>query len=104
MLGGRRWPEAVDCADDALLDGLHADLDRALGLRGEGKALAVYRWPRAVPQPGRDHHRRVAGIRERLGAQPGLALAGAYLDGVSVADSMASGLRAARALRAALMA
>ena len=38
-------------------------------------------------------------MRERLASDaPGLVLAGAYLDGVSVADTLASGLRAAREL------
>ncbi len=102
MLGGRRWPEVVDCPDDVLLDELYADLERALGLRSAGKLLAVYRWPRAVPQPGRDHPRRIAGIRKRLAAQPERALAGAYLDGVSAMDSLVSGLTAAHGLRTQL--
>ena len=37
-------------------------------------------------------------LRARLCASPGLALAGSYVDGVSVADSFASGLCAARDL------
>jgi oxygen-dependent protoporphyrinogen oxidase len=101
MLGGARWPEAVETPDDALLAALRDDLDRALGLRGELEPLAVSRWPRAVPQPGRDHPRRVAALRARIAALPGLALAGAYLDGVAVADALASGLRAGDSILAA---
>jgi oxygen-dependent protoporphyrinogen oxidase len=101
MLGGVRWPEAVDAPDDALLAALRADLDRALGLRGEPQPLAVSRWPRAVPQPGRDHPRRVAALRARIAGLPGLALAGAYLEGVAVADALASGLRAGDSIAAA---
>ena len=98
LLGGTRWPEAVDAADDALLGELHADLERTLGIREAPETLAITRWPRAVPQPDRKHPRRVAALRARVADCGGLALAGAYLDGVAVADALASGLRAARGL------
>ena len=60
--------------------------------------LAVTRWPRAIAQPDRDHVRRIAAIRAELAGASGLALAGSYLDGVSVPDALASGIRAAREL------
>ena len=60
--------------------------------------LGVTRWPRAIPQPGRAHVRRMNEVGTRVGALPGLALAGSYVAGVGVADSFASGLRAAEDL------
>ncbi len=69
-----------------------------LGLEEEPTDLGITRWERAIPQPGRDHVRRLAEVRERLAAQPGLELAGGYVSGVSVADSYASGLAASAAL------
>jgi oxygen-dependent protoporphyrinogen oxidase len=98
MLGGRRYPEAMDLSDDVLHKRVHADLEKTLGLRDSPQLLAVSRWPRAIPQPGADHPRRVAGIRQQLEGLPGLALAGAYLDGVAVADVAASGMAAAQRL------
>ncbi len=98
LLGGLRWPEAVDLPEDALAKRLLADLERTLGLQGEPQLLAVSRWPRAVPQPGREHVAQVAALRARVAELPGLALAGSYLDGVGVSDTLASGLRAAAAL------
>jgi oxygen-dependent protoporphyrinogen oxidase len=95
MIGGVRWPEVVDATDDEILERIYRGLDRALGLRTAPKALAITRWPRAVPQPGPHHARLVRDLRARLTGQPGLALAGAYLEGVSVADTIASGVRAA---------
>lgn len=95
MIGGARWPGVVDAADDEILARIQRGLDRTLGLRAAPEALAITRWPRAVPQPGPNHPRLVREIRARLSRQPGLALAGAYLDGVSVADTLASGARAA---------
>ena len=45
-----------------------------------------------------NHPRRMSELRARLCSSPGLALAGSYVEGVSVADSFASGLSAARNL------
>ena len=59
------------------------------------------RQPRAVAQPDHDHVRCVARIHAHLAGQPGLALAGSYLAGVSVPDTFASGLAAARQILAA---
>ncbi len=95
LVGGVRWPDAIDAPDDVILDHLYDDLERSLGLAGEAQSLGLARWPRAIPQPGRDHVRRIRGIREQLASPPGLALAGGYLDGVSVSDTFASGIRAA---------
>ncbi len=96
--GGQRSPGAVDAPDDALLAQLRDDLAQTLGLRGEPRLLAVTRWPRAIAQPGRDHVARIARVRTRIAAHPGLALAGSYLDGVSLADTLACGAATAGAL------
>jgi oxygen-dependent protoporphyrinogen oxidase len=95
MLGGGRWPDAVREPDAALLEVALSDLDRCLGLRSEPRTLAIRRWPRAIPQPGREHVRAIDAAQRRVDALPGLARAGSYLAGVSVADSLASGVRAA---------
>ena len=96
VVGGTRWREAVELPDDALRGRIFEELEGILGLREEPQLVALWRVPRAVPQPGRHHValRRVIG--SALKDLPGVALAGGYLDGVSVADSLASGVRAAR--------
>jgi protoporphyrinogen/coproporphyrinogen III oxidase len=95
MIGGVRWPEAAQADEGEILRRVAAGLERILGLRGGAEPLAVSRWPRAVPQPGPEHVRRVAALRARAARLGGLALAGAYLDGVGVGDTLASGVRAA---------
>lgn len=95
MIGGLRWPAALDAPDDALLARVYAGLERALGLREAPRALAVTRWARAVPQPGPGHPAAVRAIRARLAHLPPLALAGACWDGVALGEAMASGARAA---------
>jgi oxygen-dependent protoporphyrinogen oxidase len=98
LLGGLRWPGAADAADDELLGRLGRGLELALGLRDAAEPLAVTRWPRAVPQPGRDHPALVARLRERAAGLGALRLAGGYLDGIGVSDALISGARAAREL------
>jgi oxygen-dependent protoporphyrinogen oxidase len=98
LIGGLRWPGALDAPDDALLARVNQGLDRALGLRQAPRALAITRWPRAVPQPGPGHPAAVRAIRERLRRFPPIALAGACWDGVALGEALASGARAAGAL------
>jgi oxygen-dependent protoporphyrinogen oxidase len=100
MLGGVRWPEAARMSEADLVARASEDLDRVLGLKGAPEPLGVGRWPRAVPQPGPDHVARMRWVKERLVDFPGLALAGAYVAGVSVSDSLASGVAAAQQSRA----
>ena len=61
--GARFWRGRS--ADDEILERVHRGLDRALGLREAPRALAVTRWPRAVPQPAPHHGRLVRGLRAR---------------------------------------
>ena len=75
-----------------------AGLDRALGLRDEPDFLGIARWPAAIPQPDREHPRRIAALGRALADYPRLALAGGYLDGVAVGDAIASGVAAAARL------
>jgi oxygen-dependent protoporphyrinogen oxidase len=102
LLGGLRRPELLEEPDDVLVARAREDVARFLRLRGEVRGLGVARWPRAVPQPDREHPRRLSALRARLAALPPLALAGAHLEGVSVSESAASGLRAAAELQARL--
>jgi len=95
MLGGVRWPEAVTLPDDVVIAQALADLDRVLGLAAAPETVALRRWPRAIPQPGVDHPRRIAAIERRVHELPRITLAGSYLAGVSVTDTIASGVRAA---------
>jgi len=99
IAGGARWPEAVDLPDDQIVKQVCTDLDQILGLQEEPRVLAVTRWRQAIPQPRRDHIARIARIRKQLAAHPGIALAGSYLDGISVSDTLESGLRAASNVR-----
>lgn len=97
LLGGVRWRDVVEQPDEVLLEKLHGDLDRILGLSEQPQTLAVTRWPRAIPQPRSDHAARIRRLHAMLERFPGLSVAGSFCNGVSVADSLESGLRASRA-------
>jgi oxygen-dependent protoporphyrinogen oxidase len=93
--GGRTDPGAVDLDDPALLDFVLADLDRALGLRGEPVVVRLRRWPRAIPQYEIGHGRFVELARRIEADLPGLAVAGSFTGGVAVPDCIARGAAAA---------
>jgi protoporphyrinogen/coproporphyrinogen III oxidase len=101
MLGGARWPDLAHLPDSAIESGLAEELSRTLGIEDAPPPLSVVRWPRAIPQPAGDHRSRMRWVDARLGDLPALALAGSYLGGVSVADSLRSGLAAASRVLAA---
>lgn len=94
-LGGMRRPDAIDAPDETLLQGTCKDLDRLLGLGAEPELVKQVRWRRAVAQPGPEHPRLLEGARRALAAHGPVVLAGSYVDGVSVADTIAAGLHAA---------
>jgi oxygen-dependent protoporphyrinogen oxidase len=58
----------------------------------------VQRWGGGLPQYLLGHRQRIADIRAAVGTVPGLAVAGAYTDGVGLPACIASGRRAADAL------
>lgn len=103
LIGGARWPGVVDASDDEIVRRVLAGLDRALGLAAAPRALAISRWPHAVPQPGADHGARVAALRACFAGDASLAFAGAWLDGVSVGDTFASGVAAGARVAEALV-
>jgi oxygen-dependent protoporphyrinogen oxidase len=88
FIGGATDPGVAALDDEALVDQVAADLERAVGARGAPRVLAVARWPRAIPQYTLGHTARVAEI-EREAAGLGIRMLGNYLHGVSVGECVA---------------
>lgn len=83
--------------DDALLAQLRADLGRTMGIDVEPTEVAVHRWPRAFPQFAPGHLDRMGAARAELAARlPGVAIAGAAVQGVGLPACIGSGRSAAR--------
>lgn len=98
MVGGARDPSAAELDDGALVERARGALGTLVGARGEPTAVCVSRWPRAIPQYPPGHASRIMALRERLGRESGLAVAGNWLDGVGLEGAVASGDRAAEEL------
>jgi oxygen-dependent protoporphyrinogen oxidase len=93
---------AIDLDDDALLDGVLADLDDLLGLDDGPAEVRISRWRDGFPQYEPGHLRRVAAVeddvRDRLGGR--VAVAGAALHGIGIPACIRSGRDAARRVAA----
>lgn len=102
---GRRGEGAVLARPDAeLLAAVVEDGSGLVGHRLEPLASLVTRWPAALPQPDVGHAARVAAVQADVASLPGLAVAGAAVDGVGVPACIAAARRAAAAVVADLTA
>ncbi len=97
FVGGARAPELLDRSDDDLIERVHGDLARLLGIRGAPSLTRVYRWMDANPQLEVGHLDRIARIDEHLADLPGLRIVGAAFRGVGIPDCVAAGRAAGRA-------
>ncbi|MGF6882898.1 oxygen-dependent protoporphyrinogen oxidase [Nocardia sp. GAS34] len=90
------WP------DTDLIAAASADLATVTGLEIRPLSALVQRWPGGLPQYAPGHDGRVAEIESAVADVPGLAVAGAYLNGVGVPACTASGTAAATRILAHL--
>jgi oxygen-dependent protoporphyrinogen oxidase len=95
FVGGTRDPDLVDADPQTLTARVLDELRMLLGVQGEPAFRIIQVWPKAIPQYtlGYGRFKEIADQTER--ANPGLALAGTYRDGVSLGEAIASGERAA---------
>jgi oxygen-dependent protoporphyrinogen oxidase len=98
IMGGSRNPECAGLADSQLVEQARAGLAMLLGVRGLPDAVEVTRWPRAIPQYQPGHGRRIDRLNEELRSWKGLHLAGNYLNGVGLEQTVASASAVARTL------
>jgi len=84
---GGAHDEATPAMDEAELIALvRGELSALLGIQGMPRLAKVFRYPKASPQPLVGHADRVARIRARLEALPGLHVIGNAYDGVGIPD------------------
>lgn len=98
FIGGAHDHAALELSDEALVAEVRRDLATTMGLADAPVDVAVVRHARAIPQYGIGHvawRERVASL---VGAQRGLSLAGNFLEGVSMSDTVAQAERAASAV------
>jgi protoporphyrinogen/coproporphyrinogen III oxidase len=95
FVGGARDPDFVQADPQTMTARVLDDLRVLLGTQGEPAFRSVQVWPKSIPQYtlGYGRFKDIAEDIERR--NPGLVLAGTYRDGVSLAEAIGSGERAA---------
>ena len=94
-IGGERYPELAFLPAEQLYEIVQADLRTLLGVRGKPTFAHTVYWPRAIPQYNLGYGKYRALMTEIEGKVPGFFLAGHYRDGISLADSIVSGVNGA---------
>ena len=101
-VGGERNPEFGSLSPGELVDLTRRDLALLLGVKGEPTFRHVARYPKAIPQYNIGYGRH----RERLAAlereAPAIFFAGHYRDGISLGDSIVSGINVAERVELSL--
>jgi oxygen-dependent protoporphyrinogen oxidase len=93
FLGGSRNPELCASGEQAVTRAALSDLSRLLGVEGGPVFADMKIIPQSIPQYEVGFGEIKAAMAHLERSAPGLFLAGNYRDGISVADSILSGLR-----------
>lgn len=99
-VGGERYPELALLPENKLVELVGADLQKLLGVRGQPTFQHVVVYPRAIPQYNVGYGRFKALMTKLEADAPGFFLAGHYRDGVSLSDSIVSGINVAERVAA----
>jgi oxygen-dependent protoporphyrinogen oxidase len=94
-LGGARYPELASLPPEKRVETTLADLRALLGVRGQPVFTHTAVYPRAIPQYDVGYGRYRDGLNRLEAENPNLFFAGHYRDGVSLGDSIVSGVNIA---------
>ena len=95
FLGGA----ALDVPEADLIRDVRAELQDLLGITATPLFTRISRWSGAMAQYGLGHKERVASIRQRAAAHPGLHLAGNAYEGIGIPDCIRGARSAVDALK-----
>ena len=94
-VGGARYPELASLPPDKLVETVLADLRVLLGVRGQPTFVHTKFWPKAIPQYNVGYGKYRDLLNDIEAGSPNLFFAGHYRDGVSLGDSIVSGVNIA---------
>ena len=96
FLGGMKNEALLSESDEFLVAAVRRELMEILGIDAEPERTQVSRWRRAMAQYAVGHQERIARIKERTAALPGLKLVGNAYDGIGISDCIRLGRKAAQ--------
>lgn len=95
FVGGSRYPEMAEMAEEELRPRVISDLAKLLGIDGQPLYASLARWPRTMPQYHVGHKELVERIESRAAGLPDFALCGNAYHGVGIPDCVHTAERAA---------
>lgn len=95
FFGGTGDEAILNESDESMVTIAREELRRILGLTAAPFYTTISRWPKSMAQYTVGHSVRIAEIRNRIAAIPGLQLAGNAYDGIGLPDCVRSGRQAA---------
>jgi oxygen-dependent protoporphyrinogen oxidase len=99
FIGGSLAPEKALQDETAILQNVLIDLHDLLGLVGEPKYKRVCVYPKAIPQYEIGYEKFLHHMEQVETDHPGIHFAGHYRDGISVANSILSGMNVAERIK-----
>ena len=94
-IGGARYPELASLPAEKLVEVVLADLRVLLGVKGQPMFTHTKTWPKAIPQYNVGYGKYRQLLNDIEASAPNLFFAGHYRDGVSLGDSIVSGVNVA---------
>lgn len=94
-VGGARYPELCQLPPEQLVETTLADLRVLLGVTGRPVFTHIKTWPKAIPQYNVGYGKYRQLLTDIEAGAPKLFFAGHYRDGVSLGDSIVSGVNIA---------
>ncbi len=96
MIGGATFPEAVDMADDEIVEMTRREISPILGINGEPDWTRVFRFRNGIAQYNIGHLETLSEIEKELSAFPGLFLTGTSYRGIAINSACEAGPKAAK--------
>jgi oxygen-dependent protoporphyrinogen oxidase len=96
--GGATDPDIMNLHEENIAAIVTEENARILGITGPPVDVAVWKYPRALPQYNLGHGHIVEAIRDAERASPGLFFAGNYLEGAAVGKCVENGFQTAEAV------